>query len=309
MKKTILVSGVAGFIGSSIADALLLEGHRVIGVDNFSTGKLNNVPDGVDFLEADLSKSQLDRLIPGPVDQIFHLAGQSSGEISFEDPIEDLKKNVHSTLNLIDIGILQGTERILFASSMSVYGHLQSGIGNEEVSPVPISCYGVSKSASENYLQIFSRQIPFVTLRMFNVYGAGQDLANLKQGMVSIYLAQALESGHIVVKGGPERFRDFINIADVVDIWLRAAHSSETLAETINVGTGVKTTVAELIEKIQRELPKTTVSYEGSTPGDQRGIVADTTKLRRLVAKSAFINLDQGVSEFSNWAKGFDGRE
>ncbi len=306
MKKTILVSGVAGFIGSLVADALVGEGHRVIGVDDISTGKLGNVPGGVDFIEADLAKSHLDRLIPGPVDQIFHLAGQSSGEISFENPIEDLEKNAHSTLKLIDFGVSKGTERILFASSMSVYGQLQSGIGSEEVAPMPISCYGVSKFTSENYLQIFSHVIPFVSLRMFNVYGPGQDLANLRQGMVSIYLAQALKSGHIVVRGGAERFRDFINIADVIDIWVRAAHSSRTLGEKINVGTGVRTSVAELIEKIQRELPSTTVQYEGSTPGDQNGIVADTTNLRSLVGKSSFINLDQGVSEFALWAKGLD---
>ena len=308
MKKTILVSGVAGFIGSSIADALVGEGHRVIGVDDVSTGKLDNVPTGVEFVEADLAKSLLDRLIPGPVDQIFHLAGQSSGEISSENPIEDLEKNVHSTLNLIDLAVSKGTERILLASSMAVYGDSQSGVGIEEVAPMPISCYGVGKFASENYLQVFSHQIPSVSLRMFNVYGPGQDLANLKQGMVSIYLAQALKNGHIVVRGGAARFRDFINIADVVDIWVRAAHSSRTLGEKINVGTGVRTSVAQLIEKIQRELPNTTVRYEGSTPGDQHGIVADTAKLMSLVGKSSFINLDQGVAEFARWAKGLDSK-
>ena len=273
MKKTILVSGVAGFIGSAVADALVGEGHRVIGIDDVSTGKLRNVPPGVDFIEADLAKSRLDGLLAGPVDQIFHLAGQSSGEISFENPSEDLEKNVHSTLNLIDLGVSKGAERILFASSMSVYGDTQSGVGSEEGAPVPISCYGVGKFAAENYLRVFSHQIPYVSLRMFNVYGPGQDLENLRQGMVSIYLAQALKNGHIIVRGGADRSRDFINIADVVDIWVRAAHSSKTLGEKINVGTGVSTSVAQLIEKIQREVPTTTVRYEGSTPGISMGLL------------------------------------
>jgi len=303
MRKTVLVSGVAGFIGAAVARALLSEGYRVIGLDDLSSGREDNIPEGVDFVEADLTRPKLEKLIPGPVEKIFHLAGQSSGEISFEDPRSDLEKNTISTLNLIHLGINKNTERMIYASSMSVYGEISTRRASEKMELEPISCYGVSKLSSEQYLQIFSAQLPFVSLRMFNVYGPGQDLKNLKQGMVSIYLAQALDSGHIIVRGSQDRFRDFINIRDVVEIWLLASTSPHAIGQAINAGTGEKTSVAELISKIVLQIPSTTVAFEGSTPGDQTGIVADTTKLNRILGKSSFVGLDEGISEFAQWAK------
>ena len=118
----VLITGVAGFIGSKLALRFLLENYEVIGVDDLSTGKVTNIPEGVYFIKVDLSDYSQFHLLPSDCDFILHLAGQSSGEISFDNPILDLEKNCHSTLNLIKWGISIGVQKILYASSMSVYG-------------------------------------------------------------------------------------------------------------------------------------------------------------------------------------------
>ena len=149
-----------------------------------------------DFLNLDLAnESQLKNIPKGSLN-ILHLAGQSSGELSYHDPAKDLEKNTQSTLNLIKYGIKNNINKIIYASSMSIYGDLDSnsGLASENLIPNPKSCYGISKLASEKYLNLFKDDLPFIAMRMFNVYGPGQDLNNLKQGMVSIYLAQAIKN-------------------------------------------------------------------------------------------------------------------
>ena len=168
----------------------------------------------------------------------------------------DLKKNTVSTLNLIRYGMENSIERLVYASSMSVYGAVQDEPVDENHSCLPLSCYGIGKLAAENYLRVHLKKLPFVSLRMFNVYGPGQDLSNLRQGMVSIYLAQALENGKIEVKGSTERFRDFIFIDDVVEIWFKAATFPSALMQNFNVGTGIKTTVKDILVVDQRKATK-----------------------------------------------------
>ena len=203
-----LVTGVAGFIGSHVASKFAHAGYSVVGVDDLSSGHIQNIPKNVEFIKGDLSNSTFISKLPKDCTHILHLAGQSSGEISFDDPIGDLYKNTASTINLIKFGIQNYCEKIIYASSMSVYGEVDNRAINELHECSPLSCYGVSKLASERYLNVYRHQIPFVCMRMFNVYGPGQDLINLRQGMVSIFLAQALSRGHINVNGSIKRFRD-----------------------------------------------------------------------------------------------------
>src|SRR6267154_255326 len=120
--EKILITGVAGFIGSHVANRFLREGYRVVGVDDLSTGKIANVPSGCDFIEGDLASRTTIENIPADCTRILHLAGQSSGEISFDDPVADLQKNTVSTLNLIHYAVENRTQRMVYASSMSVYG-------------------------------------------------------------------------------------------------------------------------------------------------------------------------------------------
>ena len=138
---------------------------------------------------------------------------------------------------------------------------------------------------------------------MFNVYGPGQDMTNLRQGMVSIYLAQALTSKNIVVKGSLERFRDFIYIDDVVESWFRATTLVGVLGGTVNIGTGVRTTVAQVLDAVKSHVPGTTVEVADPTPGDQDGIFADTTRMRALLGMSEFVELADGVKRFSDFVK------
>jgi UDP-glucose 4-epimerase len=301
--EKILITGVAGFIGSHVAQRFLREGFKVFGVDDLSGGKIENVPSEVDFIQGDLSLETTIGLLPNDCRKILHLAGQSSGEISFDDPIADLKKNTVSTLNLIRYGIENSIDRIVYASSMSVYGVVNDQPIDENHPCLPLSCYGVSKLAAENYLRVYLNKLPFVSLRMFNVYGPGQDLNNLRQGMVSIYLAQALEKGKIEVKGSAERFRDFIFIDDVVDIWFKAATYSSALGQTLNVGTGIKTTVKEVLEIVCKQVPESSYFIRGSTEGDQSGIYADVAKLNQYLSQPKFVQLDKGLGVFAAWAR------
>jgi len=299
----ILITGVGGFIGSNVARRFILEGWKVFGVDNFSSGKKNNIPAQVELISGNLAEKRTIRNMPQECKTILHLAGQSSGEISFDDPVEDMRSNTISTLNLIEHSILNHCEKIIYASSMSVYGAVPDKPVSEEHPNKPISCYGVGKQAAENYLRIFGSKIPWVSLRMFNVYGPGQDLENLRQGMVSIYVAQAIANGEILVKGDLNRFRDFIFIDDVVESWFRAATRAEAIGQTINVGTGVRTTVKDLAEKIQILLPGVTIRVQENTPGDQYGIYADIKKLKSLLGISVLTSLNDGLKKFLNWAQ------
>lgn len=302
--EKILVTGVAGFIGSLVARRFVDEGFKVIGVDDLSGGELVNVPPQVEFIQADLAAPGAVRSIPGGCSRILHLAGQSSGEISFDDPVADLQKNTTSTLNLIRYGIANSAQRLVYASSMSVYGAVPDRPIEESHGCSPLSCYGVGKLAAEGYLRVYMNKLPAVALRMFNVYGPGQNMRNLRQGMVSIYLAQALAGGSIEVKGSLERFRDFIYVDDVVEAWWRAATYPSASGQTLNVGTGVRTTVGALLERICRLVPGAHYFVRGATPGDQSGIYADTRRLRESLGISRFTGLDEGLSKFVQWARG-----
>ena len=299
----VLITGVAGFIGSHIAKRFLKEGYQVVGVDDLSSGKIANIPAGVEFIHGDLALPATLVCIPRDCCKILHLAGQSSGEISFDDPVADLEKNTVSTLNLIRYGLENCVERIVYASSMSVYGAVEDAPISESHYCQPLSCYGVGKLATEGYLRVYLNKLPFVALRMFNVYGPGQDMNNLRQGMVSIYLAQALASGQIEVKGSIERFRDIVYIDDVVETWFRAATYSSVLGRTLNVGTGVKTTVGELLEHVCKLVHGSSYYIQGATLGDQSGIYADVTQLKKCLNIDSFTQLDVGLRLFLDWAR------
>ena len=301
--EKILITGVAGFIGSHIARRFISEGYEIIGVDDLSVGKVENIPANVNFIKGDLALTETIENIPAGCKKILHLAGQSSGEVSFDDPVADLKKNTISTLNLIRYGIRNNSERIVYASSMSVYGSVLDIPITEQHELQPLSCYGVGKVASEGYLKVYQDQLPFVSMRMFNVYGPGQDLNNLRQGMVSIYLAQALSGDHIEVKGDTNRFRDFIYIDDVVEAWWRSANYPSALNQTINIGTGYRTTVNVLLKKICTCIPGKQFVVRDSTPGDQTGIYADNNLLVKILDMNEFTSLEEGLTLFINWAQ------
>lgn len=299
----VLVTGVAGFVGAHVAKRFLDEGFLVVGVDDFSSGRLENIPAGLDFIQGNLALPSTIASLPKDCNLILHLAGQSSGEISFDNPLSDLEKNTVSSLNLIRYGIQNNVERLVYASSMSVYGSTGEEPVLESHACSPLSCYGVSKLAVEGYLRVFKDVLPSVCMRMFNVYGPGQDMANLRQGMVSIFLAQALATGKIEVKGNTDRFRDFIFIDDVVEAWYRAATYPSVSGQALNIGTGVRTTVASLLAQLSDIIPGTSHFINGETLGDQSGIYADTQKIESYLGMRSFISLELGLRRFLEWAK------
>jgi len=299
----LLITGVAGFIGAKVAEAAIDKGYDVVGIDDLSQGYEISIPKGCEFIKGDLSDQNFVSGLPRDCEVILHLAGQSSGEISFDNPVVDLTKNAISTLSLIKYGINNKVKKIVYASSMSVYGATEDKPIDESYACAPLSCYGVGKLTAENYLKVYQDEMPHTIFRMFNVYGPGQDMSNLRQGMVSIYLAYILKDGHVPVKGEVTRFRDFIYIDDVVNIWLQSVENTDINNKRLNLGTGVKTTVSELLQKIQTVLPGFTWEEVQNTLGDQFGIYADTKKFQTSFGDYSFTSLDAGLLKFVEWLR------
>jgi len=295
-----LVTGAAGFIGGAIAKKLLSEGNSVVSIDNLSTGRIDNVPKGVVFFEGDCANIDLYSKIPQrKYDAIFHIAGQSSGEISFDDPIYDIRTNAESTLMLLKFALNNGCKRFVFASTMSVYGRQPDEAIAEKASCKPESFYGVGKLASEHYMRIYQQYgINSTSLRLFNVYGPGQNLDNLRQGMVSIYLAQMLKGSCVLVKGSPDRYRDFINIRNVVEVFIKCLDCQGSYGKEINVATGRRTTVREVIETLSALFDKKIiVEYSGSTSGDVHGIYGDNRLMKSLFNIKEMIEFKDGARD------------
>lgn len=206
-----LVTGGAGFIGSHLCNKLIDSGHKVWVLDNLSTGKMENVNKKCEFKLGDVSGKDIYAFKDIKFDAVFHLAAQSSGEISFSDPIYDIQTNAQSTLNILGFCTAIGCKKFIYASTMSVYGHQElSAAVAEDKHFVPESFYGVGKFASEHYMRIYTQQfdINCVALRLFSVYGPGQNLENMRQGIVSIYLAFILNNLELHVKGTGDRVRE-----------------------------------------------------------------------------------------------------
>lgn len=301
-----LVTGGAGFIGSAVCKALAQKGNSLTTIDNLSTGSRGNIESwNGRFIHADTYDASVIETLSGEkFDAIIHIAGQSSGEVSFDDPVYDLKTNTQSTLMLLDMARKTGCRRFIYASSMSVYGDSNPPLCTEDTAASPKSFYAAGKLASENYMRIYSNNfgIACTALRFFNVYGEGQNMDNLRQGMASIYLAMALKNHHINVKGSGKRFRDFVYISDVVKAVLISLEREEGF-EVFNVCTGVMTTVEEVVESIRKQLDfDVSVEYSEGTPGDQFGIYGSYEKIESFLGWKPEINFEQGISKMIQWA-------
>lgn len=296
MRKVAVVTGVAGFIGSHLAKALLECDYKVIGVDDLSKGRIEMVPPGVDFYENDISEQGSLSSLPREADAVFHLAGQSSSERSFHDPSADALGNVLGTVRLLDWVVASGAKRFLYASSMAVYGNPPGLEVRESHVGEPISYYGVSKFAAEGYVRLVSSRVPAISIRMFNVYGPGQDFQDMQQGMVSIFLSQAVSQGLIQVRGHGQRIRDFIYITDVVDSWISLAESPRPTSGALNLGTGIPTTVDDLVTQIAALLPGSKIEFGAGTPGDPNGFVSDNSKFVSLFGKKKLVSINTGLA-------------
>jgi len=302
----IIVTGGAGFIGSHLANSLIEDGHRVTIVDNLKTGFKSNIPSQATFLELDVSQDSFINELPTNTDIFYHLAANSSGEISYYEPSYDLKTNALSTLLSLKWAKENNIKKYIYTSSMNVYGNNLKMPTTESSTLDPLSFYSVSKIASENYISIFQDMgLQTSTLRLFNIYGPGQNMDNLKQGMVSIYMAYIAKNDPILVKGALDRFRDFVYIDDCVSA-LKLCLSEKSNGKLYNVSTNRKTTVSSLLSTIKKSFDKPEnypVQEIENTPRDQFGMVGDYQLIQSDLGWQPKTSLETGIQQMADWVR------
>ncbi|MBI3306450.1 MAG: SDR family NAD(P)-dependent oxidoreductase [Candidatus Omnitrophica bacterium] len=313
MKKRVLITGGAGFIGSHLADKLLASGWHVVCLDNESTGFAYNVNPQAEYYKADVRNSaELDKVFRKGVDAVFHIAGQTSTILSFTDPKNDLEVNVHGTLNVLSKCLQYKVSRLLFASSMTTYGFPEKVPIHENEILKPVSYYGITKYAAERYVHATALRNDldfkfFVTsFRMFNVYGERQGLNNPYQGVAGIFIGNLLRGEPITIHSDGEQTRDFVHIEDVARAWILALNSSEADGRVFNLGTGVPhsinrlaDTVLEAFGKSRKDYP---VRYAPLRPGDQKNMVADISLVRKTLGWEPKVNFNEGMKRTIQWA-------
>ena len=291
-----LITGGAGFIGSAMARKLLNEGHEVHLIDledriDLDREKLL----GAHLHIGDISKMEVFSGLPREkFDVAFHMAAQTSARISEENPELDIDSNVKGTYYFCKWAREAMVRRVVFTSSMAVYGSHGDNI-NEDATIQPVSVYGITKVAGESFIRILSQEsIEVYIYRLFNVYGPGQDYHNMKQGMLSIFLTQALTTDTILVTGSLDRYRDFVYIDDVIDALL-TCESDKNSGGIFNVGSGKPTTVKQLCNTIINKLNSSISVVEvGSHRGDVFGNYANPRELYALGWEPS-VDLEQGI--------------
>jgi len=299
-KKNILITGCAGFIGSSLAKKLILQKYNLWGIDNLSRGKKENIPKGIKFIRGNCEEDAiLEKIKHVKFYAILHFAGQSSGEISFYKPLEDFKNNLYTTIKLLIFSKENKCNHFIYASSMSVYGDNKFK-NYENNTPTPQNFYGLSKASSENYIRLFRfKGLNYTILRFFNVYGPGQKLDSMKQGIIRIFFNQIVKNKKLIVKGNKNRIRDFIYIDDVVNIVSKIIGKKNSFNKTFNVSSGRSFKIFELINKLKKIIKyKFKVYYVSGTPLDQKCVSSSNYKIRNLLNIRNFTSLDEGLKKF-----------
>lgn len=297
---SILVTGGAGFIGSHLVSRLLESPSEVIVLDDLSTGSAENVATDATLIEGSIANESVYDSLSTDIDTVFHLAAQSSGEASFDDPTDDFRSHMIGTFQLLQWCDTHSVDRFVYASSMSVYGDIEYLPVDETHPTDPKTYYAAGKLATEAYVSLFDNlEMNTTILRLFSVYGPGQNLENMRQGMVSIYLTFLLEEDEILVKGPLDRFRDFVFIDDVVDAFTAVVDEPTAYGQVYNVATGNKTEVRELLDTMVRcsEFDDFPIEVTSGTPGDQHGIFGDASNIQTDVGWSASTNLEEGLTE------------
>ena len=278
----ILVTGGEGFIAKKLISRLIKEGHNVISLDRKETTSLDIKK--TEDIVADLSNENLFfDMLDESVDYIFHLAAQSGGYYSLKDPYTDGKWNCLGTINVVKLAQKLKVKKLIYASSMAIYGN-QELVSEEHSKHDPISFYGVSKFTGELYTKLIYEHsdIPYTIFRLFATYGSGQDLDNKHQGILSIYLDQALNKDTIEITGHKNRVRELVHVDDVVEA-LMLSFNQETDNEIYNVSNPEHLTPEIIIKEISKALnkPLKIKELEGYK-GDQTYITSSTYKLQNL---------------------------
>ena len=298
--RLIVVTGGAGFIGSHIAEELSKD-NEVVVIDNLYSGRVENVPENVKFIQADIRDYESIAEIMIQADYVFHEAALVSVVESVEKPVLTEEINVLGTLNILR-ALSEGHGKLIFASSAAVYGDNQNLPLKEEEKPMPLSPYGVTKVSGEYYCKIFYELygVPTVALRFFNVFGERQGY-NQYAGVISIFINRALKNEPLIIFGDGKQTRDFIYVKDVVKANVLVAEKKRANGEVFNVARGERTTILELAMKIiDATNSSSPIIFDKPRPGDIKHSQADISKIKKLGFKPEY-SLEEGLLRTVEW--------
>ncbi|HMF64954.1 MAG TPA: SDR family oxidoreductase, partial [Edaphobacter sp.] len=311
LMSTALITGISGFIGSSIARALLSEGATVRGIDNLSTGNIANLEDirkQLDFRQADILDTNAIASACQGVDFVFHEAAIPSVFQSVDDPIGTNGPNLNGTLNVLDAARKAGVKRVLYAASSAAYGDDPNLPKTETMLPAPISPYAVQKVAGEHYLASYARVfgLETVALRYFNVFGPRQDPSSQYSGVLARFISMMLTGQTPTVFGDGTTSRDFVYIDNVVSANLLAARApaANVSGKVFNVATGRRTTLIEAYEEIKRITGYTgSINFAPEREGDIKHSLADISLAQQSFDYKVVADLAYGLEQTIAWSR------
>jgi UDP-glucose 4-epimerase len=305
----VVVTGGAGFIGSHLVEALAGAGVSTVVVDNLSAGSWSKIParvlEGVSCLEVDCNDTDVLTQAFDSVDCVFHLAAVSSVEASARDPLGNLRSGEAALLSVLQACRATGCSRVVYASSAAVYGN-PVRLPVDETHPVrPLSNYGVSKAACEEYLRVFSELhgVRTTALRFFNVYGPRQDPQSPYSGVISKFMGALRRGDSLGIRGDGQQTRDFVHVRDVVlALVLAAKRERGSEFECLNIGSGHKTSIKDLCQLVgEAAAINPSIRALDGIPGEIKHSVCDPAKARDLLGFATSVPLDAGVREmFAN---------
>src|SRR5689334_11633008 len=305
-----LVTGGAGFIGSHIASALLAGGARVRILDDLSTGHRENLDEiggDIDFIEGSVADEPLLNKVLDGVEVVFHEAAIPSVPRSVEAPRQTHVASVDGTFSLLVAARDKRVRRVVYAASSSAYGDQPTLPKSEQMLPDPLSPYAVAKLVGEYYCQVFTRVygLETVSLRYFNVFGPRQDPGSQYSGVVSRFISALCSDEQPVIFGDGEQSRDFTYIDNVVAANLKAATTTKGVGNVINVATGERITLNQLLAELKDLIGKPQIEAEYREPrvGDVRHSLADTTRARELLGYEPTVGLREGLKRTIDWWK------
>ncbi len=298
----VLVTGGAGFIGGHLIDALLGEGADVRVIDNFSTGRRENiarVAGRIDFIEGDLCDPEATARAVHGVDTVFHEAAIPSVARSVNDPVASNRANVSGTVELLQACRVAGVRKLVYAASSSAYGDTEVLPKVETMTPKPLSPYAVSKLTGEQYVTVFGRLFGFETLslRYFNVFGPRQDPNSEYAAVIPRFITRMLRGERPQIHGDGEQSRDFCFIENVVSANLLAA-KARTHGEVVNIACGARVSLNELVARINRALgTDLSPEYGSGRAGDVKHSLADISAARALIGYEVRYDLAAGLAK------------
>jgi len=301
----ILITGGAGFIGSHLVDALIQERHRVIVIDNLSTGLKQNLNPKAKFYKIDICSRQIKNIFKKEKPEVvFHLAAQIDVRKSIENPVLDTKINVLGGLNILDYARQCGVKKFIFSSSGgAIYGETKIIPTPETVNPNPLSPYGLNKLFFEKYLQLYSRlyDLNCSILRYANVYGPRQN-TKAEAGVIAIFINKLLHNKQPIINGNGKQTRDYIYVDDVVRANLMAMKSKNN--KVYNIGTSIETSVNQIFKIISQSLCKKIKPKYGSTiKGEVKRSALNWNKIKKDFGWQPRVKLEEGIRKTIDWFK------